>query len=296
LTPAVPGQEPIQVSGIADLLTTYEEGKDYRLGPDGRYLVLPSGSGIPSKTVAELYPAAGASQSIRERRDGSSNLLFGEGHFFHDMQTCVTYTHDDAWAGETPVFQRENLARSIALLKERRALAISVSGDSISAGGNASLFVEAPPRQPAYPQLVAMGLERAYGAKVTVKNRAVGGWKANQGAADAAALAADKPDLVEAHLTWSRLLGLYAAWSASVPKRFGFEHGDLLICWLLSFDAEVAHGSIELFFGKILNLRASVLLDLLHLERQGRQRDLVEQRRRLRDLQPALFRAYMATR
>ncbi len=39
-----------------------------------------------------------------------------------------------------------------------------------------------------------------------------------------------------------------------------------------------------------------LLLDLLHLERQGRQRDLVEQRRHLRDLQPALFRAYMATR
>jgi hypothetical protein len=39
-----------------------------------------------------------------------------------------------------------------------------------------------------------------------------------------------------------------------------------------------------------------LLLDLLHLERQGRQRDLVDQRRRLRDLQPALFRAYMATR
>ena len=38
------------------------------------------------------------------------------------------------------------------------------------------------------------------------------------------------------------------------------------------------------------------LLDLLHLERQGRQRELVEQRRRLRDLQPALFSAYMATR
>ncbi len=39
-----------------------------------------------------------------------------------------------------------------------------------------------------------------------------------------------------------------------------------------------------------------LLLDLLHLERQGRQRDLVEQRRRLRDLQPALFAAYMASR
>lgn len=39
-----------------------------------------------------------------------------------------------------------------------------------------------------------------------------------------------------------------------------------------------------------------LLLDLLHLERPGRQRELVDQRRRLRDLQPALFRAYMATR
>jgi len=39
-----------------------------------------------------------------------------------------------------------------------------------------------------------------------------------------------------------------------------------------------------------------LLLDLLHLERKGRQRELVAQRRRLRDLQPALFRAYMATR
>ena len=39
-----------------------------------------------------------------------------------------------------------------------------------------------------------------------------------------------------------------------------------------------------------------LLLDLLHLERLGRQRDLIEQRRRLRDLHQGLFAAYMATR
>jgi hypothetical protein len=39
-----------------------------------------------------------------------------------------------------------------------------------------------------------------------------------------------------------------------------------------------------------------LLLDLLHLERQGRQRDLVAQRRNLRDLQPALYAAYMKSR
>jgi hypothetical protein len=39
-----------------------------------------------------------------------------------------------------------------------------------------------------------------------------------------------------------------------------------------------------------------LLLDLLHLERQGRQRELVAQRRNLRDLQPALYAAYLKSR
>lgn len=36
-----------------------------------------------------------------------------------------------------------------------------------------------------------------------------------------------QPDLVEAHLTWSRLLGLLAARLAGVRKRVGFEQGDI---------------------------------------------------------------------
>jgi glycosyltransferase involved in cell wall biosynthesis len=35
------------------------------------------------------------------------------------------------------------------------------------------------------------------------------------------------PDLVEAHLTWSRFIALLAAWQARVPLRIGFEQGDL---------------------------------------------------------------------
>ncbi len=38
-----------------------------------------------------------------------------------------------------------------------------------------------------------------------------------------------RPALVEAHLTWSRLLGLYAAWRARVPLRIGFEQGDIYL-------------------------------------------------------------------
>lgn len=39
-----------------------------------------------------------------------------------------------------------------------------------------------------------------------------------------------------------------------------------------------------------------LLLDLLHLERQGRQRELIAQRKVLRDLQPVLYAAYMKSR
>ena len=36
-----------------------------------------------------------------------------------------------------------------------------------------------------------------------------------------------RPDLVEAHLTWSRFIALFAAWRADVRLRIGFEQGDM---------------------------------------------------------------------
>ena len=38
-----------------------------------------------------------------------------------------------------------------------------------------------------------------------------------------------RPDMVEAHLTWSRLLALYAAWRQGVALRVGFEQGDIYL-------------------------------------------------------------------
>ena len=35
------------------------------------------------------------------------------------------------------------------------------------------------------------------------------------------------PSCVEAHLTWSRIIGLPSAWLCRVPLRIGFEHGDI---------------------------------------------------------------------
>lgn len=38
-----------------------------------------------------------------------------------------------------------------------------------------------------------------------------------------------RPDIIEAHLTYSRLLGLFAAARAKIPRRYGFEHGDIYL-------------------------------------------------------------------
>ena len=58
-----------------------------------------------------------------------------------------------------------------------------------------------------------------------------------------------RPDLVEAHLTWSRLLALYAAWRANVPLRIGFEPGDV---YMNSWKFRCANFVAQLFAHRIV--------------------------------------------
>jgi glycosyltransferase involved in cell wall biosynthesis len=64
-----------------------------------------------------------------------------------------------------------------------------------------------------------------------------------------------RPDLVEAHLTWSRLLGLPAAAIARVPRRIGFEQGDI---YMKSRGMRVAN-----FFGQVAAQEVIVCSDAL---------------------------------
>jgi lysophospholipase L1-like esterase len=71
-------------------------------------------------------------------------------------------------------------------------------GDSISAGYDASAFLGVPPRQPAYPALVAAALERTYQSRVFLSNVAVPGWQASQGVTQVTktSIVDTQPDLV----------------------------------------------------------------------------------------------------
>jgi lysophospholipase L1-like esterase len=113
------------------------------------------------------------------------------------MQVEITYTHAaDLWKGPVPAFQGENLPGTLGKLKQKQPITLCVTGDSISAGANSSKLSGVPPFQPSYSELVALGLEKAYGSKVTFKNFAVGGWSSDNGVKDASRVAGEKPDLV----------------------------------------------------------------------------------------------------
>jgi acyl-CoA thioesterase-1 len=157
----------------------YEEGRDYAV--DAGQVRRLQGSRIPLTT-----------------REGLSRLIAADDDAFHRHQVAATYEHAAGlWTGPVPNFSGEQLPRTHARLSTSKRLTICLTGDSISEGYNASGFVGAPPHQPGYGALVAAGLERAYdGTLVTLHNFAVAGWTADNGRADAARVAAVKPDLV----------------------------------------------------------------------------------------------------
>jgi lysophospholipase L1-like esterase len=81
-------------------------------------------------------------------------------------------------------------------LKRKQPVTLCALGDSITAGGNASKLTGVEPFQPCYGELVALGLERAYGIEVSFQNFGVGGWTSEQGVADIERVTTgSKPDL-----------------------------------------------------------------------------------------------------
>ena len=183
----------------ADGKQTFEADKDYQLTGDGSDLVLPEGSRIPFRKESELFLPKGSPNSIGHRSGKpDTSLLFGEGHFFHDQQVEVTYMpkKESKWTGYKPKFAEKGLSGTIAKLRDKKPLTVAVSGDSISQGYNASGFTKVSPFMPPYPDLFTAQLEKTYGAKVTLHNKAIAGWSVSQGVKDIDNLLKTKPDLV----------------------------------------------------------------------------------------------------
>jgi len=182
----------------ADGTRVFRPGTDYQVAADGSGLTLTEGSGIPFLNMTDFFRPKGSPSSIPQRTGHpDQSVLFDNGHFFHDKQVEVTYVpRNPKWTGARPAFAGARLPRTVDKLRKKEPLTVAVSGDSISEGYNASQFTKVAPFMPPFPNLVTAQLEATYGAKVTLRNLAVGGWNSAQGVKDLDRLVGTKPDLV----------------------------------------------------------------------------------------------------
>ena len=176
---------------------TYEIGRDFVWKPDSREIVIPAGSRIPTKTLAEMRRPAKTQKYELTHRDGNGEIFFGATLEYAEMQTCITYRHaPDLWKGPVPKFDPQMLPRSVARLVSRQPLSIVTLGDSISAGANASALFDAAPYQPAYPELVRRQLAERFRNPVAMKNLAVGGTDTGWGLTQIDKVVEAQPQLV----------------------------------------------------------------------------------------------------
>jgi lysophospholipase L1-like esterase len=192
-----PAGEPTLRGATGEI--SYREGHDYLVDAEARTVILTEGSPIPFTERRALYRSTGQDQGIPHRTgDPSVGLLFGEGRYYHDLQVEATYTRQEElpeWTGFVPRCQAESLPVTSAILATAGELRICMTGDSISAGANASGVCDAPPGMPPYGELVALGLEQHSGASVSFTNLAVGGMGAEHGIEAAGQAALLRPDL-----------------------------------------------------------------------------------------------------
>ena len=161
---------PLEVISItsASSEVQFEEGRDYRLilsGPSKLATIKrPEGSRIPTTKPTELKKLWNTSKEA-----------------FSNRTAVITYRHKGRWAGFTPVPVGIRLLRTMQKLARKEPLTISLAGDSICEGHNASGFMKMPPHQPAFGPLVAKGLEYAYGSPISFHNFGAEGWTTDHG-------------------------------------------------------------------------------------------------------------------
>ena len=168
----------------------YEAGKDYTWEKGSRTIRLTAHSEIPSKTPHEMRPGPGKPRNL-------GGVLHSEGRFFHDLQTLVSYSHNQSWPDLVkPV--SATLPRSLQKLKTSQSFKVVALGDSITEGYNASGFAktQAPKNHPAYAEGFTRLLDQAFPSKVTLSNLGVAGRTAGWGLQQLDRVVAEKPNLV----------------------------------------------------------------------------------------------------
>lgn len=232
---------------------SFEAGRDYDWRPGTGTLTLPPGSRIVAHAETELIRPAGSQQFALTRRDGRGEVLFGGSHEYLDLQTVVTYEHRGRWTGPRPTLAERELPRTLGLLRAGKPLAITLLGDSISTGCNASGWANAAPHQPAWQDLLVLRLREASRSEITLHNLAVGGMDTAWGLTQIEKVVETKPDLVLLAFgmndSGSRPAADYAAKTAAMMQavRARLPHVEFILVATMMGNSEWTYLKQELF-------------------------------------------------
>ena len=180
----------------------YIDQEDFSYHPGSRHIRRIPGSSIPEipqKMVrpdenAPLFPAPDA-RAIGGACDGG-RLIFNNESFFAENQILIDYRAEDI------NFVSELDAQSDRLPEFRRKLAagekirITLLGDSISEGFNATAFTGCAPYTPPYIEQLCRNLTDLFRVQITLHNRAVNGTGCRSAEQNAANWTQDRPDLL----------------------------------------------------------------------------------------------------
>lgn len=185
------GKDPVKLLFPADKIlrvkcpvrgTVYQEGIDFLHTPGSDELVLTEDSAIPAlpgdaiypdPATAVIYPAEGAN-AVNGGPDGKL-VLFSAKDFFAQYQVEVDYQTTTGVFPELPHLSSGQLPKFCSKMQAGKPLAVTLIGDSISEGYNATKYLNVPPFQPPYIELFGEELKRLSGAEVTVRNCGVNG-------------------------------------------------------------------------------------------------------------------------
>lgn len=159
--------------------------KEYKLGLDfiveGRCIALCPDSEIFSFDEDQLYPADPIPGHTFPM--GEKHILFYEEHFFHDRQYAITYKiKENTWEEHIPSSARGYIPSVMQKLTKGEPLNITLFGDSVCVGANASGFTDAEPYLPSFAGLLIEELERKFGSKIDFHNPSIGGKDSKWGA------------------------------------------------------------------------------------------------------------------
>ena len=181
--------------------TVYEAGKDFIHTPGTAEIILTEFSRIPAFTDDDIHPTG---DKVRLRPDPQTNaiddavdggyLLFTESGWFAENQVDVTYQAVDIDLDMPPQISKINRFRSS--LAAAKKLRITLIGDSISVGSNATKFMKKPPFAPSYIERFTAYLQEKYHSEITLNNRAIGGTGIMMAENIKADYLGDRPDLL----------------------------------------------------------------------------------------------------